>query len=95
MLNYYPAFYIAYQYKVFYIKFIYIIDKTNIYIFYIYFLKKKYLQQQVITNPYFKQRPNINKIIEKTKTTLILIIINQKRNFKNLQLLMSGEIFIK
>ena len=31
--------------------------------------KKKYLQQS-IPNPYFKQRPNINKIIEKTKTTL-------------------------
>ena len=29
--------------------------------------KKRYLQQQSITNPYFKQRPNINKIIEKTK----------------------------
>ena len=35
------------------------------------FKKKRYLQQQSITqNPYFKQRPNINKIIEKTKTTL-------------------------
>ena len=33
-------------------------------------LKKKYPQQQSNTNPYFKQRPNINKIIEKTKTTL-------------------------
>ena len=32
--------------------------------------KKKYPQQQSNTNPYFKQRPNINKIIEKTKTTL-------------------------
>ena len=28
------------------------------------FKKKKYLQQS-IPNPYFKQRPNINKIIEK------------------------------
>ncbi len=33
------------------------------------FKKKRYLQQS-IPNPYFKQRPNINKIIEKTKTTL-------------------------
>ena len=33
-------------------------------------LKKRDLQQQVVTNPYFKQRPNINKIFEKTKTTL-------------------------
>ena len=33
-------------------------------------LKKKKYPQQVITNPYVKQRPNINKIIEKTKTTL-------------------------
>ena len=32
-------------------------------------LKKKY-PQQVITNPYFKQRQPINKIIEQTKTTL-------------------------
>ena len=31
--------------------------------------KKKYVQQQSVTNPYFKQRPNINGIIEKTKTT--------------------------
>ncbi len=31
---------------------------------------KKYLQQQSNTNPYFKQRPNLSKIIEKTKTTL-------------------------
>ena len=40
--------------------------------------KKKYLQQSV-TNPYLKQRPNINKIIEQTKTKLILIIINPKK----------------
>ena len=31
--------------------------------------RKKYLQQQSITHPYFKQR-NINKVIEETKTTL-------------------------
>ena len=44
--------------------------------------KKKYVQQQVITNPYFKQRPNINKIIEKTQTTLNINNNKQKQEFQ-------------
>ena len=48
------------------------------------FKKKKYVQQQVVTHPYFKQRPNINNIIEKTKTTLDNNINNNipKKEFK-------------
>ena len=44
--------------------------------------KKKYLQIQSNTqNPYFKQRPSINKIIEETKT--ILNINNNKPKPQN------------
>ena len=52
------------------------IKKLSIY--FICLKKKRYLQQQSNPNPYFKQRPNINKIIEKTKTTLDNNINNNK-----------------
>ena len=56
--------------------------------------KKKYLQQS-IPNPYFKQRPNINKIIEKTKTTLNINNNKPKKEFQKPTTLKEWQIFHK